>query len=307
MKAAAMRRHENFTADRVSAFKCQPGKQQSIYWDGKTPGLGLRVTVAGTKSYIFETSLHGKTLRLTIGDVRTWSIKKAQDEATSLKALTDKGIDPRQQAADQRAKVAAADAAAKQKVALVAEAWAAYLAYQKDKMQLPHIERGKKWGARHLLDHERLAQAGGEKKKRGEGLTKPGPLQPLLQMRLVDITADALKAWQRDEAKARANNARQAYEMFRAFWRWCAARPEYASVVDVQAVENKDLRDEVPSRKNKRFDVLGGEQLVEWFKAVRALTPVVGAYLQILMLTGARREELVGLKWTDVDFKWGSF
>jgi hypothetical protein len=33
----------NFTADRVAGFKCEPGKQQTIYWDGKTPGFGVRV------------------------------------------------------------------------------------------------------------------------------------------------------------------------------------------------------------------------------------------------------------------------
>ena len=39
---------ENFTAGRVAAYEFQPsveGKSnQTVYWDGKTPGLGLRVT-----------------------------------------------------------------------------------------------------------------------------------------------------------------------------------------------------------------------------------------------------------------------
>ena len=86
---------DNFTAGRVNGYSCKPGKQQSIYWDDKTPGLGLRVTAAGTRSYIFETSLHNKTIRLTIGNIRTWSVRKAQEEATRLKVLTDQGLDPR--------------------------------------------------------------------------------------------------------------------------------------------------------------------------------------------------------------------
>src|SRR5262249_36321507 len=65
----SMRMHKvNFTVERIVALKCAKGKQQSIFWDRKTPGLGLRVTAAGTKSYIFETRLHGRTLRTTIGD-----------------------------------------------------------------------------------------------------------------------------------------------------------------------------------------------------------------------------------------------
>lgn len=78
-KGFVMSKQENFTAGRVSKFQCEPGKQQSIYWCGKTPGLGLRVTPTGAKSYIFETRLHGKTLRATIGNVLTWTVSEAQD------------------------------------------------------------------------------------------------------------------------------------------------------------------------------------------------------------------------------------
>lgn len=101
-----MGKRENFTAERVANFNFKPSKagksNQTVYWDGKTPGLGLRVTPGGAKSYIFEARLHGKTLRLTIGDIRTWAIGKAQAEVTRLKTLTDQGIDPRQVEADKR-------------------------------------------------------------------------------------------------------------------------------------------------------------------------------------------------------------
>ncbi len=98
---------DNFTASRVSGYSCKPGKQQSIYWDDKTPGLGLRVTAAGTRSYIFETSLHNKTIRITIGDIRTWSVRKAQEEATRLKVLTDQGLDPRKLLRERQEAIAA--------------------------------------------------------------------------------------------------------------------------------------------------------------------------------------------------------
>ena len=91
-----MSKWENFTTGRIAGFSCDPEKNQSIYWDGKTPGLGLRVTRSGAKSFIFQTNLQGKTIRLTIGDVRTWTIGKAQEEATRLKTSTDQGLDPRE-------------------------------------------------------------------------------------------------------------------------------------------------------------------------------------------------------------------
>jgi integrase len=240
---------------------------------------------------------------VTIGDVTTWPLdgqigndKTARAEARRLKTLTDQGIDPRQQAAEQRAKVEAVQATTKSKGATVADAWTAYLEHHE-----------KRWGARHYADHLNLSQIGGEKKKRGKGVTVAGVLRPLLDMRMSEITADALVSWQAKEAETRANNARQGFEMFRAFWRWCATRPEYAAAVDLSAVESRDVRAEVPSRKNKKFDVLQRAYLPAWFAAVRGLgNPVIAAYLQGLLLTGARREELAELRWEDVDFQWGS-
>ena len=299
-------KQENFTTKRIAEFICKPGAKQTIFWDGKTPGLGLRVTASGAKSFIFQTDLNGKTLRVTIGNQRTWSISEAQAEATKFKVKTDQGIDPRQEKAENREKEKAVQALAKSKEALVNDAWQAYLAYQKDKMQHSHIERGKRWGDRHLKDHENLSQAGGEPKKRGGGITTQGVLYPLLQMRMTDINAKILKEWQRKEAETRANNARQGFEMFRAFWRWCALCPEYSAVIDLQAVESKDLRDEVPGRKSKQFDVLQRSHLPAWFASVRTLNLVISAYLQALLLTGTRREEMASLTWQDVDFQWNS-
>ena len=44
-----------------------------------------------------------------------------------------------------------------------------------------------------------------------------------------------------------------------------------------------------------------------WFEHVRKLgNPVHAAYLQTLLLTGARREELAGLTWDCLDFQWKS-
>lgn len=69
-----MAKRENLTAGRVAKLECEHAKQQTIYWDARTSGLGLRVTAAGAKSYIFETWLRGKSLRVTIGNLETWPI-----------------------------------------------------------------------------------------------------------------------------------------------------------------------------------------------------------------------------------------
>lgn len=291
---------------KIGRLQCAGEKKRVYLWDRQVKGFGVIATDTGGKSFIFQAKINGKSVRLTIGRVSAWSIPDARAEARRLQVLIDQGIDPRQVEAEKKAAREATEAMKKSKEALVIDAWQAYLAYQKDKMNHVHIERGKRWGERHLRDHINLSQAGGEPKKRGGGVTTQGVLYPLLKLRLVDINANVLKGWQRKEAETRANNARQGFEMFRAFWRWCASRPEYSAGIDPQAVESKDLRDEIPSRKSKRFDVLQRSHLAAWFAAVRTLNPVVSAYLQALLLTGARREEMASLTWQDVDFQWRS-
>lgn len=60
----------SFTAARVEGFSCESGKQQTIYWDAKTPRSRLSAAASGAKVYVFESRLFGKTIRLTIGDAR---------------------------------------------------------------------------------------------------------------------------------------------------------------------------------------------------------------------------------------------
>lgn len=275
-----MAKWENFTAERVAGFKCEPGKQQSIYWDGKAPGLGLRVTAAGAKSYIFETRMHGKTLRLTIGDPRTWAIGKARDEATRLKSMTDRSIDPRQVEAEKAEKAQAERTKAKRQSLLAAEAWAVYV-----------DARRRKWSVRHLADHAAIAAA---------------ELAPLLALRLGDIDADRVKAWLRDEAAQRPTRAALAYRLLRAFLNWCADTPDYRGIAAADACNTRMAKDVLP-KPARKSDSLLREQLPAWFAAVRGIgNPVIAAYLQTLLLIGSRREELARLEWDDIDFRWQS-
>ncbi|MBM4181528.1 MAG: integrase family protein [Betaproteobacteria bacterium] len=296
-----MGKRDNFTADRVASFRCEAGRQQSIYWDGKTPGLGLRVTAKGAKSYIFETRLHGKTLRMTVGDVRTWAIGKAQAEATRLKALTDQGIDPRQILKEQAAAIEAKRAEQRRQDVTVGEAWAIYLDARKVK-----------WSPRHLWNLETLAKEGGQPRSRGRKPTDPmttrsGPLYPLLALRLPELDADAVGKWLDKEIKRGPGQADQAYRALKAFIGWCAEHKEYGPATHANACTTKEVREKAPTIGAKKNDSLQREQLRSWFEAVKRINnPVISAYLQGLLLTGARREELASLTWDGLDFQWRS-
>lgn len=290
---------ENFTAERVAAFKCAPGKQQSIHWDAKTPGLGLRVTAAGSKSYIFQTDLHGKTIRMTIGDPRTWMIGDAQAEATRLKVMTDQGTDPRQviaaAAAAKDAQAAAVVAQEARESVTVGTAWAEYL-----KARKPF------WGARHYSDHEDFMQPGGKQRARSHKLTEPGTLASLATVRLVDLTPERVTAWAKVEGEKRPGRARLASRLLTVFLTWCAEHSDYREIMTRNPAKNKAAR-ELLGKPKKIDDTLQREQLPAWFAAVKQLgNPVLSAYLQTLLLTGARPNELTAMRWEDADFQWNS-
>jgi integrase len=296
---------KNFTADVIASYQCKPGKSQTIYWDAKTTGLGLRVTSSGAKSYIFETSLNNKTIRITIGDIRTYSIKAAQVEATNLKAMTDKGIDPRQVKADQIANNEAKAQArkdneaakliqARQETITLGMVWPLYIE-----------ARRKRWSDWSIRDHENIARVGGEKKIRGKGLTEDAPLASLLNVRLSDLTGIRIAEWLSKEAETRPTRAALAFRLLSGFINWCDSQAEYAGLVPNGACKARQVRDEIPSSNTKEGDSLQREQLGLWFKSVKTLSNRVQSnYLQALLLTGARRRELAELKWVDVDFQW---
>ncbi len=293
------------TAGRIRDFATDKG--QAFLWDSDTPGLAVRATVAGkrnpegSKAYIFQSKLvYGRDVRVTIGDVRAWSIDEAREEARTLQKLIDQGLDPRE---EKRERLAAAESKREEsrrtEVAAM-EAWIAYIA-----------ARRTKWSARHLADHEAACAEGGEIRTRGRrpgesDKTLPGALRPLLMLPLNQIDADRVRAWLKDEAAHRPTHAALVFRLLRAFINWCSDRSEYQKQIHIDACAARLAKDELPKRKAKD-DCLQREQLAVWFDAVKKIAnPVISAYLQALLLTGARREELAGIKWRDVDFLWNT-
>ena len=295
----------NLTAGAIERLACRTDqKAQAFLRDTEAPGLRVRVTNTGAKSFVYESKLNRQTIRRTIGDVKLWSIEQARTEARRLAVMLDNGQDPReierqQQAAQAADKAAAAAQAQADKVAAltVREVWAVYLEARR-----PH------WGELHYRDHIDKAKAGGLPSGRrgaGQQLTTPGPLAALMPLALKRLDQATIERWAADEGKTRPSSARLAWRLLTVFLTWCAEQSEYVDLLPVKNPAKTKKAREALGKAGFKSDVLQRGQLAAWFHAVQQLqNPVISACLQVMLLTGARPGEVLALRWEDVNTQW---
>ncbi|EIF53173.1 hypothetical protein BP1258A_5436 [Burkholderia pseudomallei 1258a] len=210
--------------------------------------------------------------------------------------MIDDGKDPREARAQQQAAHEARQAEARRRDVTFGDAWDEYVESRK-----PF------WSERHYNDHLQHADEGGKPKKRGKGLTQAGPLAELRPLKLSELISERIAEWMVLQSQDRPTMSALSFRLLRGFIRWTHDSPSYKGIVPTDAYKARDVRDVVPRVKAKDGDSLQREQLGVWFREVRKIAnPVQSAYLQGLLLTGARREEWAGLRWEDVDFRWRS-
>lgn len=288
----------NITTGRIADFRCPPGKAQAFLRDAKSPWLAVRVTQAGSKSFVFEAKLNGSSIREVIGSTSAWTIDAARQAANEKKMLVDRGVDPRTLRKEAVAAQKAQASEQQQRALLVSDVWPRYLEEGKPR-------RKEAWKPRYKADLQKAAAPGGEPKKRGKGVTKPGPLFALMGMRLTDIDQDTMRDWYAAERKRGPMQAARTLAMFAGFLTWCSTKREYRALVNRDAAKASELQDMLPAKK-VRTDALELAQLPAWVKAVEELpNRTAAAYLMALLLTGARREEMAAIKRDDdVDWRW---
>lgn len=288
---------QDLTAGMIERLRCPEGKAQAFLRDRKAPALRVRVTAAGAKSFVFEAKLGRQTIRRTIGDVRAWTIEAARVEANRQRMLIDTGTDPRALEREQEAQRSAKARAEAAQAVTVGEAWAVYVEARRER-----------WGNHHYRDHIRRAKAGGEdavRGTRGRGKTVAGPLYALMQLRLSELTPAAISLWAAKESKTRETSTLHSWRLLRGFLSWCSEQPEFAQVLPAQNPAKSKAVREVLGKAKVKQDALQREQLPAWFAAVRQLqNPQHSAYLQTVLLTGARPGEVLGMRWEDLNTKW---
>lgn len=294
---------QKLTFERLRKFELTDGKSQEFLWDSDVTMLACRAT-RGTKAFIFQSVFLGKTLRMTIGKISDWKIDDARSEARRLQTLIDTGIDPRIAKAEKIAAVESKQAESRRGKVMFSAAWEEYLMELKTGIS---AKTKRPYSPRYLADHIRLSDRGGNLRKVGSGLTIAAPLAFFLDLPLSEISPILITEWLSRERQTRPTVTANAYRVLRTFLKWVNDHKLYQGIIPSCIAQDRNVRKMVPVSASKADDCLQKEQLKGWFAEVRRLSnPVISTYLQVLLLTGARREEIASLRWSDIDFKWSS-
>lgn len=293
----------------IERLTCPAGVPKAFLRDKDVTGLRVRVTANNAKSFVYEAKLNGKAISQTLGGFPLMSITEAKDKARELaKTVKTDKLDPREIKRQQQEVKAATNEANRLEAAAKAEA-AKMAALTVDEVWTDYIEKRRSyWGTIHYQDHIEKAKAGGLPSKRrgaGKSLTKPGPLAELMPLALKDLDQPRIEAWAAKEGKTRPTSARLAWRLLTVFLTWCAEQPEYAALLPTKNPAKTKKAREALGKAGTKKDVLQKGQLEAWFIAVRQIqNPTISACLQVLLLTGARLNEVLTIRWEDVNTQW---
>jgi integrase len=248
----------------VSVQKLRPPASGQIeYYDRRLPSFGLRISYHGTRSWFVMTRLHGKLIRVTLGKLPMLSLAEAREKARGVARLAAAGTDPRRLRAE-----------AEQK--LREERRNTFAACAADFLQI-HAE-------------QRLRPS--TRKEYRRVLTGPDTRSwqhlPLTDIKKRDVL-DVLHAIDR---RGSPGAAKRFLVYLRKFFNWCAERDLIVTV--------PTDRIPAPHPEVKRDRVLSEAELACLIRALSNESSVFGPIVRLLLLTGQRRAEVCGMRWSEL-------
>jgi integrase len=260
----------SLTAASLNRIK-PPARGQVDHFDNGYPGLALRVSYGGGKSWVYFYRLGGKLRRMTLGPLRTLAKDEKEPKETkpgdplTLASARDAWRDARQEVLNGRDPALTRK---RQKPATDFRGVSAEWLHRDQAGNRSHDE------VKRILDHDVLPHWG--------------------QLSVSDIgRRDALDLIDGIADRGAPVMARRVHAHLHRFFRWAVGRGV------IEANPMADLPK--PGGETKRDRVLTDDELRAVWKAADDLGWPFGPAIQLLILTGARREEIGALRWGEID------
>ncbi len=272
-----------------SVEKEQPNTTQRFIWDGELKGFGVKIFPTGVKSFIFQyRTREGKSKRLTIGKLSdTLTVEQARKIAAAASLDVKNGIDP------QGEKKARKDALT---VDQVIDAYLLSDAFMGKAQTTRDSDMGRI--TRHIRPLLGNATA--------DTLTT-NDVRKLVKGVTDGVTAVKLKTKARGVAyvKGGAGTAKKAFMLLRAICHWAKGEGIPAGVnVEWSGVKlaQDGQRETIIESADVYARLFSTLQKMQDEKRIR---DAVADAIRLVALTGARRGEVAGLRWSYVDLKNG--
>jgi integrase len=265
------------TVESVKAMK--PGAARREIPDAVVPGLYLVIQPSGLKSWALRYRIAGKSHKLTLGGFPQITLAEKDDDKKARLAR-----DPKSSAPDARglarsalaALAAGKNPAVQKKIAasggnggLVSAVWEEFKERHIDKnMKSSSAERFKRMFENHILPEW--------KDRRFDEIVKRDVLN------VID-----------DAAKRGPHAANSAVTVLSIFFNWALGRD--------MIVISPMLGVKKPTAESSRERTLADKEIKSIWDGCAKLNPVFSALVKLLLLTGARRNEVADMTWVELD------
>lgn len=247
----------------IAKTKPAPAGARYVLWDAVAPSLGLMVTARGHKSFILQRRINGRMVKLTLGAYPALGLAQAREAAQAALKQAAKGVDPR------HARAAPVSASGRRRDSFEAAA-ESYIKREVEKKLRPRTQEEIVRTLRKVL------------------VPRWGTLS------LADIGVQEIHELLDELVDAGTPvAANRTYSMLRRFLGWAVER----RLID----HNAAMAVRKPAKEQARSRVLGDREVREvWLEAGRMAWPF-GSFFRALILTGQRRSEIAGMKWSELD------
>jgi integrase len=240
-----------------------PTRGRLEYFDASFPGLALRVTANGRKSWSMFYRSGGRLRRFTIGAYPAIKPAQARREATAALERVRQGFDP---AEEKRARRDNLRPEADTFAALACDYLERHL--QKNNAASTYQE------AKRDLEHDAIAQ------------WRNRPISSITRRDVIELIDGIITRG----AEIQANRT---FARLRALFNW-AIEKDRLSVSPV-------ARMKPPTKERPRDRVLSDDELRWFWSATEEIDWPFGPLAKLLLLTAQRRDEVAGMEWPELD------
>ena len=263
-------------------------------WDTYLPGFGYRATQRGKGSFFLMYRLKGQRRRMTVGRYPVLSLSEARNIGKRVLTLVKEDVDPEEHRAARRAAEEAAEAKRR--------------AAEEQALKDRDHRRFERVVAEHILKHHRGVIRGNIPKEppnnrswcevervfRVYVLPRWGD-RDIATIRRSDV-AQLVRDVQVENGPVMANRV---LARIRKLFNWAMLQPELIDVLEASPV----VRGMAPSIETARDRFLSLDEIGWLWAATEEISYPFGPWVQLLLVTGQRREEVASMTWEQLDIE----